>query len=157
LSQTEKRIVMLIVDDHELMRRMLREYLQSAYANAVVMEAGDGAGGLELCRSQRPHLVLMDVGLPDANGIELTAQVKKILPETAVVVVSQHATQAYVERARAAGAFAYVSKDTVHRELLPTVRLALHSTPTLSGGADSQMKNATEHSSARPVRINDNE
>ena len=116
---------MLIVEDQDLMRRMLREYLQSAYPDAAIMEAADGARALELCGSHSPQLVLMDVRLPDANGIDLTAQVKEMLPETAVIIVSQHAGRAYVERARAAGAFAYITKDKVYRELLPTVSRAL--------------------------------
>ena len=91
---------MLIVEDQDFMRQMLRDYLQSAYPDAAIMEAADGARALELCRSRSPQLVLMDVGLPDANGIDLTAQVKEMLPETAVIIVSQHAGQAYVERAR---------------------------------------------------------
>ena len=116
---------MLVVEDQNFMRRALRDYLQSAYPDAAIIEAADGARALELCRSRSPQLVLMDVGLPDANGIELTAQVKEMLPETAVIIVSQHAGQAYVERAHAAGAFAYITKDKVYRELLPTVSRAL--------------------------------
>ena len=116
---------MLIVEDQDFMRQMLREYLQSAYPDAAIMEAADGARALELCGSHSPQLVLMDVRLPDANGIDLTAQVKEMLPETAIIIVSQHAGRAYVERARAAGAFAYITKDKVYRELLPTVSLAL--------------------------------
>ncbi len=129
LSQTGKRIAMLIVEDHDLMRRLLREYLQSAYPDAAILEAADGARALELCRSRGPQLVLMDVGLPDANGIDLTVQIKEMLPETAVIIVSQHTGHAYVEQARAAGAFAYISKDTVYRELLPTVSRALGRAP----------------------------
>ena len=123
---------MLIVEDQEYMLRTLVEYVQSAYPDIAIMEAADGARALELCRSRSPQLVLMDVGLPDANGIDLTAQVKEMLPETAVIIVSQHAGQAYVERAHAAGAFAYITKDKVYRELLPTVGRALGRAP--SGG-----------------------
>lgn len=120
---------MLIVEDQDRMRRMLREYLRSAYADAVILEAADGASGLELCRSRRPQLVLMDIGLPDANGIELTAQIREMLPETAVIIVSQHAAQVYVERARAAGAFAYIRKDRAYQELVPAINFALACTP----------------------------
>jgi DNA-binding NarL/FixJ family response regulator len=69
----------------------------------------------------------MDIGLPDINGIELTARIKAMLPKCAVIVVSQHAAQIYVERALEAGAYAYVTKDTAHRELLPAVARALAS------------------------------
>jgi len=138
LSQTEQRIAMLIVEDQDFMRQMLREYLQSAYPDAAIIEAADGARALELCRSRSPQLVLMDVGLPDANGIDLTAQVKEMLPDTAVIIVSQHAGRAYVERARAAGAFAYITKDKVYRELLPTVGRALDRAPSGGGHGDPQ-------------------
>ena len=129
---------MLIVEDQDQMRRMLREYLQYAYADAVILEAADGARGLELCRSRRPRLVLMDVSLPDANGIDLAAQITRMLPETAVIVVSQHTAQAYVERARAAGAFAYIRKDQAYRELLPAINLALAGPPSQPGDGASQ-------------------
>ena len=129
---------MLIVEDQEQMRRVLREFLQSAYADAVILEAADGARGLEFCRSQRPQLVLVDISLPDANGIDLTAQIREMLPETAVIVVSQHAAPAYVDRAHAAGAFAYVKKDRAYRELLPAIKLALEGTQSKPRDGDPQ-------------------
>ncbi len=129
---------MLVVEDQDFMRWALRDYLQSAYPDAAIIEAADGARALELCRSRSPQLVLMDVGLPDANGIDLTAQVKEMLPETAVIIVSQHAGHTYVERAHAAGAFAYITKDKVYRELLPTVGRALGRAPSGGGHGDSQ-------------------
>jgi len=67
----------------------------------------------------------MDVALPDANGIDVTSQIKQLLPQTIVIMVSQHAAEVYVERARAAGAFAYIRKDRVYRELLPAISRAL--------------------------------
>ena len=120
---------MLIVEDQEIMRQMLREFLQSAYPDCSILEAGNGAQALSLCREHRPRLVLMDVSLPDANGIELTAQIKESLPGTSVIVVSQHTAQVYIDSARAAGAYAYITKDTLHRELLPAVAAALAGIP----------------------------
>lgn len=116
---------MLIVDDHEPMRAALRELLHSAYPEARILEAADGDRALEACVNHRPRLVLMDVTLPDANGIELTARIKAMLPECCVIVVSQHAGCIYAERAQQAGACAYITKDTVYRELLPAVARAL--------------------------------
>ncbi|MFH1185916.1 MAG: response regulator transcription factor [Chloroflexota bacterium] len=129
---------MLIVEDQDVMRRMLVEYVQSAYPDAAIMEAADGARALQLCRGSRPQLVLMDVALPDANGIELTAQIREMLPETEVVIVSQHAVVAYVERAHAAGAFAYITKDKVYRDLLPTIDRALGRAPSGNSHGDPQ-------------------
>lgn len=117
----------LIVDDHQPLRAVLRELLQSAYPGASIFEAADGARALEACASRAPALVLMDIGLPDINGIEVTARIKATLPKCKVIVVSQHAAGIYLERAREAGAFAYVGKGTLHRELLPAVARALAS------------------------------
>jgi len=126
---------MLIVEDQDFMRQSLRDYLQSAYPEAAILEAADGAQALALCHSRAPRLVLMDVQLPDANGIDLTAQIKQILPDTAIIMVSQHAGSAYVDRARAAGACAYITKDKVYRQLLPTVGSALErKAPPLDSG-----------------------
>src|SRR2546423_14648780 len=102
---------MLIVEDQEQMRSALREFLQSAYPDATIREAADGASGLELCRRHHPRLVLMDVGLPDANAIELVAGIKALLPDCAVIVIPQHAAPTYAERPRPAAAFPHAPKD----------------------------------------------
>lgn len=116
---------MLIVEDQDYMRHMLHELLQAAFPDKTIFEAGDGRSALALCSEHRPKMVLMDIGLPDANGIELTAQIKTMLPDTEVIIVSSHTGSAYTERAKAAGAFAYVTKEAVHAELLPTISAAL--------------------------------
>lgn len=67
----------------------------------------------------------MDIRLPDANGIELTAQIMQMLPATKVIIVSQYSELAYVERALAAGAYAYIGKDQLYRMLLATIKRAL--------------------------------
>lgn len=115
----------LIVEDQPQMRSMLRQFLQLSYPAATIHEAADGARAAELCRSRAPGLVLTDVGLPDINGIELVALIKALLPKSAVIVVSQHASRTHAERALAAGAAAYVTKNVMYRELLPAVAAAL--------------------------------
>lgn len=117
--------VMLIVENHVPMRRLLTNFLQAAHPGTHIVEAADGAGAMAACAAQRPAVVLMDIGLPDANGIALTARIKDQFPDCAVIIVSQHAGSPYVERAQAAGAVAYVTKDRVHAELLPVVAKAL--------------------------------
>ena len=74
-------------------------------------------------------MVLMDVNLPDANGIELTARIKALRPATEVIMVTNLGGSAYVERAHAAGAFGYVRKDKIYTDLLPFLTRALDLTP----------------------------
>lgn len=107
------------------MRRMLREFLQAAFPDKPIHEAADGRSTLALRREHRPPGVLMDTGLPNANGIKLNARIKTMLPDTAVIIVSSHAGSAYIDWAKAAGAFAYIAKEAVHDKLLQTVATAL--------------------------------
>ena len=120
-----KAQVILIVEDQPVMRAMLREFLGNAFPGWSILAAADGAQAMTLAAEFRPSLVLMDVRLPDANGIELTARMRQLLPDTKVIVVSYLSTPVDIEQARSAGAFAYVAKDHLLTELIPAVRLAL--------------------------------
>lgn len=121
--------LILIVEDYCLMRRMLRDFLRAAYPDTRILEAGNGASALAICRMQHPRLVLMDIGLPDVNGFDLAEQVRKLLPDVVVIMVSQHTQDAFVQRAREAGAADYISKDNVYRDLIPAVGRALGRSP----------------------------
>lgn len=116
---------MLIVEDHERMRAILREVLLTAFPGSTVLEAATGASAMALCRERCPVVVLMDIGLPDANGIDLAARITAMLPRTAVIIVSSHGSSAHVARSLAAGAFAFVAKDAIREELLPALAAAL--------------------------------
>jgi DNA-binding NarL/FixJ family response regulator len=116
-----KRIDILIVEDRPVMRAMLREFVQNAFPDCAILDAANGARAMDLLVEHRPQLVLMDVCLPDANGIELTARIKAAAPGVAVIVISYLDGQAYVEQALAAGASTYVSKDRLLSELIPAI------------------------------------
>lgn len=116
---------MLIVEDQEAMRKALREYLQAEFPGRLIREAASGSEALALCRERAPQIVLMDIGLPDIDGILLTDLIKRMLPATAVVMVSNYAGSEYLQRAAAAGADGYVSKTDITTELLPAVATAL--------------------------------
>jgi two-component system response regulator EvgA len=117
--------IILIVDDHAAIRELLRDHLLSAHPECVVLDAADGATALAICRQHRPRIVLMDVGLPDADGIELCARFRALEPGMEVIIVSHHVAGEYVGRARAAGAFAYVAKDRIFHELTSFTARAL--------------------------------
>src|SRR5262249_20278671 len=115
----------LIVEDQPVMRALLHEFLQSMFPNCVVRDAHSGARAIELCTEREPELVLMDVCLPDANGVELTAWVRDRYPQTQVIVLSYAVDEATVKRAQAAGALACIAKDRLVVDLVPVVANAL--------------------------------
>lgn len=124
----------LIVDDHAPMRQALCEFSQSVFPDCDFREAADGAGALQACNGHPPDLVLMDVCLPDADGIELTARMKVLYPGMQVIVVSYRSGEVYVQRALAAGARAYLLKDTLATELIPAMAAAIGVAPATHTG-----------------------
>jgi two-component system response regulator NreC len=118
-------VKVLIVEDNRHMRRMLGEMLRAAFTSIQILEAVDAVSARVAVRDARPELILMDIGLPEANGIDLTAEFKRLLPESKVVMVSNHQTQMSQDAALGAGAAAYVFKDDVFEKLLPVLTLVL--------------------------------
>lgn len=116
---------LLIVENQAFMRVLLREFVQAEFPACSIAEAASGRRALELVRELHPRLVLMDVSLPDANGIDLIEQVKGLRRETRVVIVTQMSGSAYRERARDGGAFGYVTKERIYTDLPPLVAGAL--------------------------------
>ena len=107
------------------MRHLLMEIVRPAFASSTVLGAADASSATRLCRETGPELVLMDVALPDGNGIALTAEIKSLLPASKVVIVSNHRSRAYQDAAATAGSAGYVFKDDVFDKLLPTLALVL--------------------------------
>ena len=131
---SRSRKTVLIVDDQALLRRTMRELLQDAFPDCNFLDAADGASALEACNAHRPILVLMDKCLPDADGIELTARMKKLYPATQVIVISYLSGEIYVQRALAAGARAYLVKDNLTTDLIPAVAAAIGIAPATDTG-----------------------
>ena len=111
----------LVVDDHPMVRAGLCSMLSGDEVE-VVAEAGTGAEALERAAAVDPELVLLDVQLPDMDGLTALAQIKARAPRTAVLMVSMHDDPALVRRAVEAGAAGYVLKGIGRRELLAAVR-----------------------------------
>jgi DNA-binding NarL/FixJ family response regulator len=125
MNKAGKQQAVLIVEDHDAMRALMREFVVGACPDCRILDARDGAQARMLVSQCRPKVVLMDIGLPDANGLVLAGEIKALHPETKVIVVTQHGEGHYREHADAAGAFAYVTKDRISTELLPHLVRAL--------------------------------
>lgn len=115
----------LIVEDHAAVRSALADTLRHAFPDLRVREAKDYAGAVAALRAERPRVALVDIELGDGNGLELVARLHAEDPGVAVVMVSQHPEALHGERARAAGAAAFVAKDRLHADLLPAIEHAL--------------------------------
>jgi DNA-binding NarL/FixJ family response regulator len=122
MSPDQKAIRVLLVDDHALVRSGLRALIEAFPGVKVVAEAADGNAALELVARERPDVVLMDVTMPELNGLEATTRVIRKFPEVRVLVLSMHAEEEYVGLALRAGAAGYLLKDASASELELAIR-----------------------------------
>jgi DNA-binding NarL/FixJ family response regulator len=117
-----EKLRVLLVDDHTVVRHGLRRILASDEHIEVVGEAGDGRTAVELAQRMQPHVVVMDVALPELNGIEATRQLTKRAPNVHVLMLTMHADDVYVRQSLKAGARGYLLKDSEDLDLIKAVK-----------------------------------
>lgn len=117
-----KKIRILLADDHTLMRRGLRLIVEQQPDLVVVGEAGDGRQAVTLVTSLKPDVAVLDIGMPNLNGIEAANQITDGKSGAAVVILSMHADETYILRALKAGARGYLLKDSAEPDLVRAIR-----------------------------------
>ena len=122
----------LLADDHGIVRRGLKSLLETEPGLAVVGEAADGLEALRLCEESAPDTLIVDIGMPKLNGIEVAARAQKLERPPRVVILSMHSDESYILRALAAGARAYLLKDATDEDLLPALRAVASGKPFFS-------------------------
>jgi len=115
------KLRLLIGDDHTLMRQGLRKILEERTDWEVVAEAGDGRAAVQQALACKPDVAILDIGMPQLNGIDATAQIVRKLPSVQVLILSMHEDEAYVTRAVRAGARGYLLKDSAGSDLIGAV------------------------------------
>jgi DNA-binding NarL/FixJ family response regulator len=127
----------LLADDHAIVRRGLRSLLETEPQMTVVAEAGDGHEAVRLAEEHRPDVAILDIGMPLMNGIEVAARLRAMDHPPRVVVLSMHTDESYILRALAAGAQAYLLKDSTDQELLPALRAVASGKPFVSAAVSA--------------------
>jgi DNA-binding NarL/FixJ family response regulator len=115
-------VEILIADDRELFRRMVRSLVESQPNCHICGEAGDGIETIEKVRQLRPDIVLTDINMPRMNGLQATRVIRSEAPECNVIIVTQNDAAVAREQARGANAQGFVTKSDLARDLLPTIR-----------------------------------
>ena len=134
-------IKIILADDHRLFREGLRALLEKEADFEVVGEAGNGRTALELAAELRPDVVVMDISMPDLNGMEATRQIIQCVANTKVVGLSIHSDKRFVEGMLKAGASGYLLKDSTHKELAQAVRAAIADQTYLSPAIAGKVAN----------------
>jgi DNA-binding NarL/FixJ family response regulator len=115
----------LVVDDFEPFRRFVCSTLQNNLELPTILEASDGVEAVELAQALKPHLILLDIGIPKLNGIDAARRIRELSPQSKILFVSQESSLDIVQGAFSAGASGYVVKMEAGRELMTSVRAVL--------------------------------
>ena len=119
-----EKINVLLADDHTIVRQGLRMLLEAEPDIAVVGEAENGHQALQLTRQLQPHVVVMDLAMPNLNGLEATRQITREMPTVKLLVLSSYNDDEYVHQVTEAGATGYLLKQTAATDLIKAVREA---------------------------------
>jgi DNA-binding NarL/FixJ family response regulator len=134
-----KPIRVVLADDHTLVRAGFRALLQNLAGIQVVAEADNGRDALRLVQTHQPDVVLMDIAMPELNGLEAAARLAEELPQVRVIILSMHANEEYVWQALHAGAAGYLLKDSGPAELEIAVRAVARGETYLSPPVSKQV------------------
>jgi DNA-binding NarL/FixJ family response regulator len=115
-------IRIVLADDHVVMRNGLKLLLERQPNFEVAGEAGNGREAVEICEKLKPDVLVLDIAMPNLNGIEAARQISAKLPHIAIVILSMHSDESYVLRALKAGARAYLLKDSAETDLINAIR-----------------------------------
>jgi DNA-binding NarL/FixJ family response regulator len=118
----KNRITVLLADDHTVVREGLRKLLEAEGDIQVIGEAANGREAVSQAKTLRPDVIVMDIAMPGLNGFEATRQIRKVMPDARVLILSAHSDESYVEQVIALGAFGYMVKQTSAHVLSVAVR-----------------------------------
>ncbi len=127
-----RHVRVLIADDHGIVRKGIRLFLEQQPELEVVGEAADGREAVRLAGEMNPDIIIMDISMPILNGMEATAQIVKHNPEIAVIVLSMHSDESYLIRTLMAGAKGYLLKDTAETDLMRAIETVSQGKPFFS-------------------------
>jgi len=150
----EKKSI-LIIDDHPLFREGLKAIIGRDAHFDVIGEAGNAREGLRMAKKFQPDLVLLDISLPDQNGIQLTREIRTLLPNTRILIVSMHSKIDYIAEAFQAGATGYVVKESAAERLLKGLEYVLRGDYFLDSSVSQQVVKKLMESPARDEKISD--
>lgn len=116
------QIKTLIADDHRIVREGIRTLLANELDIEVIAEAENGRDALKLALKLKPDVTIMDIGMPELNGIEAITQIRRQLPKARIIALSMHSEHDFIWKAFKAGAYAYLLKDCAAAELVTAIR-----------------------------------
>ena len=153
MSAVNKSIRILAVDDHPLFRSGIASLLATQPDISLVAEASNGREAIEKFREHRPDITLMDLQMPEMNGVDAMIAIRNEFPEARVIVLTTYSGDVQVLRAMKVGARAYLLKSLLDRELLETIRAVHSGKKALSADASYELAEHAMDESLTPGEV----
>jgi DNA-binding NarL/FixJ family response regulator len=142
----------LVADDHAVVRAGLRTLLESRPGWQVCGEAANGREAVEMASKLKPDVAVMDIGMPLLNGVEATRQIRRVSPETEVLILTMHESEQMVEKVQEAGALGYILKDVADSTLISAVEMLRRHKPFASARVSQSFLRAGSRHPESPDR-----
>ena len=140
---TEEKIKLLIADDHAILRQGLRRILEAEPDMSVIGEAATGLDAVKRARQLKPDVVIMDISMPEQDGIESMRQIVKTL-NSRVLILTVHTEHHVISEAVSAGASGYLAKDSLDSELVSAVRTVVHGGTVFSANISKRLAESSQ-------------
>jgi len=140
---TEEKIKLLIADDHAILRQGLRRILEAEPDMSVIGEAANGTDAVKRARQLKPDVVIMDISMPEQDGIESMRQIVKTL-SSRVLILTVHTEHHVISEAVSAGAAGYLTKDSLDHELVSAVRTVVHGGTVFSPNISKRLAESSQ-------------
>ena len=147
------KLKILIVDDHAIVRDGLAAILKFQKDMTVVGEADDGQSAIQKAQELRPDIILMDLMMPNMNGTDATAAIKRILPNTQILILTSYGTSSDLSRAFKNGATGAITKSLPKEELLAAIRNVANGTRVASSEIEQTLKEEADMPSLTPRQL----
>jgi DNA-binding NarL/FixJ family response regulator len=153
MSNATKQIRILTVDDHPILRQGIAALLADESDLALVAEAANGREAIQQFRTHRPDITLMDLQMPEMNGLDAIIAIRGEFPDARIIVLTTYTGDAQALRALKAGARAYLLKNSLHKELLDTIRAVHAGKKSLSPEVSYELAEHAAEESLSPVEV----
>ena len=130
-----KKIRILLADDHDLVRRGLRPLIESEWGWEICGEAKNGREAVAMAEELKPDIVVLDVGMPELNGVDAARQIKRALPGTEILILTGQESEGLVHQILAAGARGYLLKTDAGAQIIPAIKALCEHKPYLTSRA----------------------
>jgi len=140
---TDEKIKLLIADDHAILRHGLRRILEAEPDMSVIGEAATGTDAVKRAKQLKPDVVIMDISMPEQDGIESMRQIVKSVPSR-VLILTVHLEHQVISEAVSAGAAGYLAKDSLDQELVSAVRTIVHGGTVFSPNVSKRLAESSQ-------------